>query len=371
MSATTAADLVYQTSIGTGTGNLTLVSVSYYRTFAAAFPSNSVSARFFYCIRNRSASEWEIGLGYISAGALVRHTVIASSNANALVNFTGGTKDVVNDVPAAYAPNLFEAQTWAGKNTFSDRVVVYKNVDTATLPATLVGYQMSARAASAATGQYSGLIGIGDANGDADYVNAALLAYDDGSTGRQGMAVATGNNAALGLAQKWDADKNSTFFGKIILPAGSAATPSLIWSDTGTGFYRPATDQLSYAIAGVQMFYASATAATFNHYVAAPYFKTTNTQGGASLDTTSQNATVAAGGTVDFVGSGILIVNNTQSSGGVKVWGMGGGSVTAIGTHGTGQGSLAYVAGVAYRWTNDTGAACPFSFCFLKTRAAL
>ncbi len=33
---------------------------------------------------------------------LVRDTVLNSSNANSLVSFTAGTKDIVNDLPAAY-----------------------------------------------------------------------------------------------------------------------------------------------------------------------------------------------------------------------------------------------------------------------------
>lgn len=100
-------------------------------------------------------------------------------------------------------------------------------------------------------------------------------------------------------------------------------------------------------------------------------FKTENAAGAATLDTTAQSGSYANAATLDFVGSGIIIANNTQTTGGIKMWFVGGGSVTAIGTHGTGQGSLAYVAGTAYRWTNDTGSTSTFSFTFIKTRAAL
>jgi len=99
-------DLVYQTSLVEGTGNAALTSVAGYSTFASAFPSSSSSQRFYYCIRHQFQSEHEIGEGYISAGELVRHTVLKSSNSDNLVNFSAGTKDIVNDVPASVQASL-------------------------------------------------------------------------------------------------------------------------------------------------------------------------------------------------------------------------------------------------------------------------
>lgn len=95
-----AKDLVHQTSTTTGTGNFTLVAVLGKRNFSV-FGTGSTNT-FDYYISNRDAAEWERGTGYIdtSTGALVR-TAVESSNSNALVNFSAGTKDVTNDVPAA------------------------------------------------------------------------------------------------------------------------------------------------------------------------------------------------------------------------------------------------------------------------------
>ena len=100
------ADLVRQTTADTGTGNLALSNANGYKAFATAFPAGTAN-EFDYYISNRNAAEYERGTGHVTGGALVRDTVIESTNANALVNFSAGTKDVMNDVPAA-------KQYWAG-----------------------------------------------------------------------------------------------------------------------------------------------------------------------------------------------------------------------------------------------------------------
>lgn len=94
------ANLVHQTSTTTGTGAKTLAAVNGKRTFLAAFGTGGTNT-FDYFISNRDAAEWERGTGHESGGTLVADTVIESSNANAAVSFSAGTKDIMNDVPAA------------------------------------------------------------------------------------------------------------------------------------------------------------------------------------------------------------------------------------------------------------------------------
>lgn len=91
------ADRVQETTTGTGTGALTLAGAATgMRTFNAAF---GVGPMFAYAIAG--GAEWEVGLGYLSgATTLVRSIVLSSSNANAFVNFSAGTKDVFNTAPA-------------------------------------------------------------------------------------------------------------------------------------------------------------------------------------------------------------------------------------------------------------------------------
>lgn len=110
------SNIVYQISTTTGTGNFSLTSLTGYIPFSTAFSTSTSSNRFYYCIRHITANEYEIGEGYLSGGALVRHTVLKSSNSDNLVNFSTGTKEVVNDIPASLQEQLVTlAADLAGK----------------------------------------------------------------------------------------------------------------------------------------------------------------------------------------------------------------------------------------------------------------
>lgn len=99
------ANLIHETSTTTGTGNLTVTAVNGKVRFSDStygFGTGGSDA-FWYFISNQSAAEWEIGTGHMSdADTLVRDTILFSSNSNNAVNFSAGTKDVTNDVPAGY-----------------------------------------------------------------------------------------------------------------------------------------------------------------------------------------------------------------------------------------------------------------------------
>ena len=89
------------TTIGTGTLNLD-GAVSKFVGFVAAIGTGNPC---YYAIVHQSAAEWEVGIGTVTDAApdtLSRTTVLASSNAGALVNFSAGTKDVFVTLPAAY-----------------------------------------------------------------------------------------------------------------------------------------------------------------------------------------------------------------------------------------------------------------------------
>jgi len=96
------ADRVRETTTTTGTGTISLGgAVTDYQSFAAIGTGNVT----YYTIAGTGTNEWEVGIGtYTSAGTtLSRTTVLASSNAGALVNFSAGTKDVFCDYPAGRA----------------------------------------------------------------------------------------------------------------------------------------------------------------------------------------------------------------------------------------------------------------------------
>ncbi len=95
-------NLVHETSVTTGTGNQTLVAVDGKRTFNTEFGTGGTDV-FDYFISNPDATEWERGTGHMSSSTvLVRDTVIESSNGDAAVSFTAGTKIVKNDLPASF-----------------------------------------------------------------------------------------------------------------------------------------------------------------------------------------------------------------------------------------------------------------------------
>ena len=114
------SDLVHETATTTGVGNFTLANENGKRSFNTAFGSGAPLDVFDYFISHRTAAEWERGTGHLSAAAtLVRDTVLASSNAGAAVNFSAGTKDITNDIPAAKQVGTDLTQTLTNKTLTS------------------------------------------------------------------------------------------------------------------------------------------------------------------------------------------------------------------------------------------------------------
>jgi hypothetical protein len=123
------ADAIKETSTTTGTGNLTLAgAVSTFQTFAAVCANNDT---FFYRVAHQSANEWEVGFGtFVSATpALARTTIIESSNADAAVNFSAGTKDILLVAPAITQTYgvLAPAQITANQNDYNPTGLKYCN----------------------------------------------------------------------------------------------------------------------------------------------------------------------------------------------------------------------------------------------------
>ena len=103
-------DRVRDTSTTTGTGTITLsgTAPTGYLTLDDVASTNDT---FFYVIQHRTAAEWEVGLGVKSAADQFTRTAIRSSNSNAAVNFSAGTKDWAIVDPAFLAFGNVNAQT--------------------------------------------------------------------------------------------------------------------------------------------------------------------------------------------------------------------------------------------------------------------
>lgn len=94
-------DRVKETSTTTGTGTFTLDgAVTGFETFSSAIGNSNTT---YYAIEIPNSTEFEVGLGTVSAGTLARTTVISSSNSDALVDFSAGTKNVFCTLPASKA----------------------------------------------------------------------------------------------------------------------------------------------------------------------------------------------------------------------------------------------------------------------------
>jgi hypothetical protein len=99
------ADRVKETTAVTGTGAATLLgATTQFQSFQTAFPLAPLDVA--YAIVGQSGNEWEVGRGLFTApSTLSRDTVEYSSNANALVNFSAGTKDVFASFTGPFAMN--------------------------------------------------------------------------------------------------------------------------------------------------------------------------------------------------------------------------------------------------------------------------
>ncbi len=108
------SDRVKESTTDTGTGTITLNGARPgFTSFAAIGNANTTA----YCIYGVDlygipTGEWETGIGtYTSAGTTLSRGVIKSSNANALVSFSAGTKYVISCDVAGYSIPLIMADT--------------------------------------------------------------------------------------------------------------------------------------------------------------------------------------------------------------------------------------------------------------------
>ena len=99
----TLADRVQETCAAPGTGIVTLLgAVTEYQSFSAGIGANNTT---YYTIADQTGSNWEVGLGTIGATGLTltRTTILASSNAGSVVNFSVGIQNIWCDYPAGKA----------------------------------------------------------------------------------------------------------------------------------------------------------------------------------------------------------------------------------------------------------------------------
>lgn len=231
---------IRQTTTTTGTGDLTLATVSGYNTFHGAF---STAQRFRYNILNDSdGSPIEIGIGHMSdSTTLVRDWVIATmvsgtytpqENSSGQATLASGTKRVVCTGDAsAFMTNPLRA--FSRNNTDANRRLI--------LPSNYIERQSTTVAIPTANRLYAWPVFIGDRGpfdaigfrGSATGIDLDMALYRAGVDGLPGNLVfgATAVASAAGM-----------FFGTI---SSTVLTPGWYWaavnaSTTGLSVYRGA-----------------------------------------------------------------------------------------------------------------------------------
>jgi hypothetical protein len=137
-------DRVKETSTTTGTGTFDLAGAEIgFESFVSGIGNGNVT---YYAISNDGTAEFEVGFGTVTDATpdtLSRDTIISSSNSDALVNFSAGTKTVFCTLPASRTPSAgMTAQTFV--NTHNSTISEDQTLDSGVLagPVTITGTQV-------------------------------------------------------------------------------------------------------------------------------------------------------------------------------------------------------------------------------------
>jgi len=136
-------DRVKETSTTTGTGTFDLAGAETgFESFVSGVGNGNIT---YYAISNDGTNQFEVGIGTVTDATpdtLSRDTIISSSNSDALVNFSAGTKTVFCTLPASRTPSAgMTAQTFV--NTHSQTISDDQTVDSGVLagPVSITGTQ--------------------------------------------------------------------------------------------------------------------------------------------------------------------------------------------------------------------------------------
>ena len=137
-------DRVKETSTTTGTGTFDLAGAETgFESFVSGVGNGNQT---YYAISNDGTNEFEVGIGTVTDAAtdtLSRDTIISSSNSDALVNFSAGTKTVFCTLPASRTPSAgMTAQTFV--NTHSETISDDQTLESGVLagPVSITGTQI-------------------------------------------------------------------------------------------------------------------------------------------------------------------------------------------------------------------------------------
>jgi hypothetical protein len=238
------ADRVKDSTSLTGTGAVTLSGTASagYQTFATAFGATPQTVA--YCIADQTGSNWEVGTGVFNGTTgLTRVTVLASSNAGALVSFTGGTQDVFNTAPARYL-QLLDAGNITGLTLATGATSPTLTVQTGAPTATQNGGALTVKTSNAtAAAKGSGALTISSGNGlttgTSGAINIQSGTSGSGTSGSINVSTGTtsGTRGDINLTSKYTY-VNSTIYGNatVTTPYGNWGGSLNIFGQDVTGY---------------------------------------------------------------------------------------------------------------------------------------
>jgi hypothetical protein len=303
-------DRVLETASSPGTGTVVLLGATTgYQTFANGVGNGNTT---YYTIATVGGAEWEVGIGtyYSANNSVVRNTVISSSNAGNLTNFSSGTQSVFVTYPAEEAVYL----------DASGNVSALGNITLGTWNANTIGVAYGGTGVTASSGANS--VVLRDANVNIQFNNSL-----PGFTATTSAGTTTTLTAASTYYQRLTGTLDQTFQ----LPTASTlvAGASFVFNNDSTGnlTVNDASSGLIDLIPGggidvITLLANSSTAGTWSKHAYLPasvnWGTTTANFGGSTISNSTWNgSTIATGyggtGLTTFTSGGAVYATSTSA----------------------------------------------------------